>query len=218
MNEILLICEGENDRIFLHETIIKNLTIDSSQIKQYSTPDQFDLDLQNNRLRIISILEGGGYPNYIKLAVKYSKQFWNMTKFSSIGVIGDSDRGNIFTELNAYLTQLLNTPCKKHAINPQITVYDALQKIEITLRKARQIVIWTMQIPESLERQLTIILKIKHPKFKSEDNPHVFITNVSNGLKLTKEELIRTCVNLLKPEQWFNALVLGLKKNIRIPQ
>ncbi len=75
-----------------------------------------------------------------------------------------------------------------------------------------------MQIPESLERQLTKILKIKHPKFKSEDNPHVFITNVSNGLKLTKEELIRTCVNLLKPEQWFNALVLGLKKNIRIPQ
>lgn len=68
MNRIVLICEGENDRIFYHETIVEYLIPDPAQIKQYSTPDQFTLDLQNNRLRMISILEGGGYPNHLHLA------------------------------------------------------------------------------------------------------------------------------------------------------
>jgi len=217
LSRILLFCEGENDKIFLHEAIIQNLTIDQLQVQTYSTPNQFNSDLQSNRLRMISILEGGGYPNYIKLAVKLSRQFWNITTLFLIGLIGDSDRGHVFNELKSYLTQFLNTPCKTHAITPQITIDDALQMIQLTLRRGRQITIWTMQIPENLEQNLSKKLKISHREFRSEANPHELINKISHKLNISKEELIRRCVTLVGNEQWFIELVSGLREKILIP-
>jgi len=217
VTKILLICEGENDKFFLHETIIKNLSSDPSQIKQYAIPDQFNSDFQNDRLRMISILEGGGYPNFIRLAVRFSRQFWSNATLSLIGTIGDSDRGDIFKELSSYLTKLLNTPCKMHVIKPQIEINNISRRIQLTLRRGRQIILWTMQIPESLEKNLSKILKIAHPEFQSEANPHEVINKVSHKLNISKEELIRNCVNLVKDEQWFHELISGLKEKIQMP-
>lgn len=216
MDKIIIICEGENDKFFLHETIIERLNIDQSQIRQYATPIQFNSDFQNNRLRMISILEGGGYPNYIRLAVRLSRQFWNITILSLMGIIGDSDRGDVFGELKSYLTQFLNTPCKMHAIQADIEIDDTVHSIKITLRRGRQIIIWTKQIPESLEKNLSKILKIKHPQFQSETDPHEVINGVSQKLNVDKEELIRNCVTLVENEQWFHELVSILRERIQI--
>ncbi|MHA1649740.1 MAG: hypothetical protein ACTSYB_06075 [Candidatus Helarchaeota archaeon] len=120
MKKIIIFCEGKNDRFFIHEIIIKTLNFKPSQVKHYENQKSFILDARSDSLKRVSILEGGGYPNLIKLSVKLIRNFWYKSELKSVGIIGDSDRGDLYQKLVDYLTQYLNTPCKTHNISPHI--------------------------------------------------------------------------------------------------
>ncbi|MHA1263650.1 MAG: hypothetical protein ACTSRS_00290 [Candidatus Helarchaeota archaeon] len=214
MNKTIIFCEGKNDKLFIYNTIIRKLNFVPSQIKHYENPSSFIRDVRNNNLKKISILEGGGAPNYIKLAVKLTRQLWNEFELNSIGVIGDSDRGSVYNNLVRFLQQYLATECKKHNVDPQVDINDSEYKLLISFKKGRQISMWSIQIPNTLEANLAVIIKQRYPEFRSVDDPHNLLHEASKKKSLSKEEFIKQCLKIIENEPWFRNFILDLKRNI----
>lgn len=131
----------------------------------------------------------------------------------SIGVIGDLDSGPVFPRLIKYLNEYLRTQCKKHNVDPHLICSDSEKRVMMSLKGGRVIIIWTSEIPESLEKQISRVLKRKYRQVRSINNEDEVINTASKILRISKESVIRKSVSLLKNEKWFNDFCTALEGN-----
>lgn len=206
MNKTVLICEGYNDRIFLHETLTNRMTIDPIQVKTYSGLKSFTHDVRSGTQKNISVTAVDG-PISPKFPVRFVRQFWYIGTYQmSLGVISDLDRGEIYEKMVAYLNEYLNTKCKKHNINPELTYHDSEKKLRMCFESRRTITIWTFVVPENLEAQISMALKHKHPELKSIKDEDETIRAAITLLGTSRENIIRSSVSLLANEKWLTDL------------
>jgi hypothetical protein len=215
LSKVIIVCEGWNDRIFLQETITYKLSVSHKDIKAYSNKAALDMDIRRNNQAYISILEGNGFPNCVKIAVHSSRELWYLNIPQSIGIIADSNHHPVYNKMIDYLTSYLNTPCKTHNIKPQITRFDQQHTIVVDYGYLSKITMWTLEVPDNLEKQIANSLKRKYPntlnKYRKDDD---IIMAASRILKISKNDIIKKSVKLLENKKWFETFCLCLKKKI----
>jgi len=209
-----MLCEGQNDKVFLHETLTYKLNVDPTHIKTYQEARSLKRDIRSNRWKRISILETGGFPQLIKIAVRLTRQFWYLRTSLSMWVIADSDKGPVFNKLVEYMDEYLKTQCKRHNVNPQFIWCESKQKIIVSFRDERKIAIWVLEIPESLETKVSRALKSKYASLRSINTDDETIRAASNLLGINRKEVIRRSVRLLENERWFSDFCSKLERNI----
>jgi hypothetical protein len=208
-------CEGRNDRIFLCKTLTYKLSIAPKSIKSYSNIAALYIDIRGNNQADISILEGNGFPNCVKIAVHSSRELWYLNIPQSIGVIADSDHHPVYDKMINYLTRYLNTPCKLHNIKPQINRFDNQHTIVVDYGYLSKITMWTLEVPDNLEKQIANSLKRKYPnklnKYTKDDD---IIMAASRILKISKDDIIKKSVKLLENKKWFATFCSCLKDKV----
>ena len=123
-------------------------------MKYYKTPKLLINDMRNNNQKKISLLNGGGITGCIKLPTKLSRTFWGTNKDIEIGIITDGSNKTSFNKVEKYLTEYMNTKCKKHNVIPTISVDDKDNKVTISFNRRSDISFWVNSIPNSLEIQI----------------------------------------------------------------
>lgn len=212
----IVFCEGQNDRNFLHETITHRLAVNPIEVETYEKVRLLIRDIQSNRQKNILISEGGGFPKCIKIAVRFTRQFWWENTLLSVGVVADSDRGPVYNKFTKYLNEFLHTPCRKHNVCPQLTPSDSEQKLTIDFGHDRVIEMWILEIPENLEHQIAVIFKSKYPKLRSVNDNDEVIKLASSMLKISVEDVVRRAVRSLKNKNWFNKFCRRLGQNLSV--
>ena len=170
--------------------------------------------IRRNEQALILISEGNGFPGNTRVAVNLSRNFWYIGRKQTIGVIGDSNSGPVYSELARYLREYLQTPCKKHNVNPQLTFFDGEEKLTLSFGRRREITIWTLEIPLSLEIQISRVLKSNHARLRRYSDGDETIEAAQSMLGVVKEDIIRTSVGLLRSEVWFRRFCEKLRTNI----
>jgi hypothetical protein len=127
------VCEGKRDRIFLDETLRTKINVEPGKIKTFEEPRLLEKAIMYGEKAPVLVCEGKGFPGNTKVAVKLSCKFMRYMKQTSMGVVGDSDRGSVYDETTTYLTNYLGTHCRVHALKPQITKLDSDRKATISL-------------------------------------------------------------------------------------
>jgi len=199
----IIFCEGQNDRNFLHETITQKLAISPVEVKTYDNVRLLIKDIQSNMQNNILISEGGGFPKCIKIAVRFTRQFWWEKTLLSVGVVADSDRGPVYNKLTEYLSEFLQTPCRKHNVSPRLNRFDSDQKLTIDFGHEKTITMWTLEIPNNLEHCISLVLKSKYSELRSVNNDDEVIMAASSMLNISVENVVRRSVRLLKKKNWF---------------
>lgn len=206
LDNTVLLCEGYNDRIFLHEIITNKVGINSTQVKMYSRLKVFRQDVRSNSQKNISIIAVDG-PIRPKFPVRFVRQFWYIGTYRmSLGVITDLDRDEIYQKMVAYLDEYLNTQCKKHNIDPQLSYHNSERKLKMSFDSRRIITIWTFGVPCNLEEQISRALKGRHPRLKSTKGADETIRAAIDLVKTSRENIIRSSVGLLESKRWFSNL------------
>jgi hypothetical protein len=211
LRKTIVTVEGERDAIFLRE--ITYPLFQTASVQLYKKALLFYDDIRAGKQTDISILYGTGFPGCMELAVHLSRELWYIEDFHSIGVIADSDRGPVYQKLRAYLRNYLNTPCKKHSINPQITEHDPENLIEISFNQEHSIILWALEIQDSLEIQLARVLKNKYPTLKKCKSEDEVIDTACKKLK-PLSDLIKEAIKVWKEESWFKNLCKALKERV----
>jgi len=213
----IIVCEGKKDITFVEEIInYKKSLLNSMKIKSYSVASLLVDDIRLGKQADISILNGNGFPGCIEVAIHLSRQLWYIDDLYSIGVIADSDKGQVYQKTGKYLEDYLNTPCKKHNICPNIYRFNSEEIIKISFGNDHNIFLWTLEVPESLEIKMSKALKRKYPflrKIKTEDET---LAEARNKLNKTIEELVKLSVKLFKNEPWFTKFCGLLLKRIKM--
>jgi len=189
------------------------LAVSSEDVETYCKLELLGKAIVSNRQKRISIAEGNGFPYCIRAAVHLTRQLAYMNDLVSIGVVADSKSDHVYDRLRAVLTTYLETPCKKHNVNPEISCYPK-QRLTVSFRPGRNIIMWSLEIPESLEIQISRVLKKKHPKLRSIDSEDETMEVASRMFKTSKESIVRKSVGLLENESWFNDFCIRLRNNI----
>jgi len=199
----IIICEGKNDRNFLHGTITKILGINQNRVKSYSNIKFLIKDIRSNRDKCISISEGKGFPQCVKLAVRMQRQLWYKDNTLSVGIVTDSDIGSTYDVLKEYLTQYLSTPCKTHTTRIKINQDESEHKIEIIFERRSNINMWTLQVPENLEKQVSRVLITKYQQLKAYNDEDEIIKAASNILDISINKIICWSLDFFNEEAWF---------------
>ena len=207
MDKTVLICEGYNDTIFLHEILTNRVGINSSQVKTYSRLKSFTRDVRSSTQANISIIAVDG-PISPKFPVKFVRHFWYIEIYRmSLGVIKDLDRGGeIYEKMVEYLNAYLNTKCKKHNIDPALIYHDSERKLKMCFNGRRTVTIWTFGVPKSLEMQISDALKERYPQLKPINDEDETIRAAFDLLNTNRENLIRSSVGWLANKEWFKDL------------
>ncbi len=206
MNKTVLLCEGYNDAVFLHETITRRIAVTSEKVKIYPELRSFIRDVRGSIQFNISIVQLNG-PISPKFPIRFVRQFWYIGTYKmSLGLIKDLDRDEIYERMVAYLNEYLNTKCKKHNINPSITFYDSDKKLKMCFKGGRKVIIWTFGIPKSLEVQVSQALREKHQALNSIRDEDETIRAAIVLFKTNRESIIRSSVDLLSNKKWFARL------------
>jgi hypothetical protein len=213
LHKNIIIVEGENDRIFLHELVINRLKADPNEVAAYPEVREFERDVNNDSQKYLSIVEGGG-SEIVRGAIRIIRPFWYVPVQVSIGVVGDLDSGPVYAKLTSYLEKYLKTICKVHVFIPTLLRTDSKKRFILKLKKERVIPIWTFDIPNSLEIQIARSLKKKYSEIKKNCNEDETIKAACKLLKMTKEDILRSSVELLGNQKWLIDLKKHIKQNI----
>jgi hypothetical protein len=167
-------------------------------------PNAFSLsiDIMRQKQPKISIVEGNGFPGCARIAVHYGRELWYLNHPQSIGIIADADRHPVYEQMVRYLNEYLSTPCKLHCVKPRINRNDAQNILTIDYGDQPSIAMWTIEIPESLDIQISNLLKCKYPKLKKYHKNEI-ITATSKMLNISKEEVVRRSIEMFENKRWF---------------
>jgi hypothetical protein len=212
LHKTIIVVEGENDRTFFHELVRDASIVNPQDIATYSEIRFFERDFSNDDQKRLSIIEGGG-SNLTWSAIRIMRPFWYVDAQVSIGVIGDSDTGSVYEKLSEHLKSYLATPCKVHVFKPSLTLLDSEKRVEIRLKKEKVIPMWTFNVPDSLEIQISRSLKKKHPKLKKSLSEDETIENAAQLLGIGKKKIIENCLSLLRNEKWLSEAIAVIKEN-----
>jgi hypothetical protein len=199
------VCEGRRDRIFLEETLRTMTNAQNTIIKTFEEPKLLEKAIMYGEKAPVMICEGKGFPGNTKVAVRLSCKFMRYMRFS-MGVVGDSDRGSVYDETTTYLESYLGTPCKVHAMRPQIARFDADQKATITLDSKISVTIWAFEIPESLEIRICEKLRSNHRELTDCCGEREILNRAVEVLGTDEDGVIRRSVPLFHDAKWFNNL------------
>jgi len=211
----IIFCEGKRDMIFIKEVVNCILTL-NLPIKLYSKTSSLVNDIRLERQAEISLVNGKGFPGCIKVAIHFSRDLWYKEGLHNIGVIADSDKGPIYQRMVQYLIKYINTPCKSHVVHPEISKLNSRKTVNVSVGESHNILLWALEVPESLEIQMSRVLKRKYPslrKYKTEDE---ILAAACDKLNITSEELVKLCVRLFENKPWFERWCNSLVKRIRI--
>ena len=216
LSQIVIFGEGKNDIVFLHEVVTNRLNFNPSDVKIYHLFRSLEMDIRNQDQKPVSIVDGGGSFTP-KRVVRYSRKYWYETcATQSIGVMGDLDRGSIYAKVVGYFQEYLRTKCKEHNIHPTIATSNSSKELAISVNGTTIITIWTLEIPCSLEVQISCALKRNYPKVKSVESEDEVIDLVAQRLKISKDDVIRRSVSMVAQDQWFQELEKRLRGKLSI--
>lgn len=78
----------------------------------------------------------------------------------------------------------------------------------------RTVTLWTLEIPKSLEHQISLVLKSEHSGLRSASSNVIEVASCMLGCGV--EEVIRQSVRLLKDKRWFDNFCRKLQENLSI--
>lgn len=198
-------CEGKRDRIFVEETLRNRINLEPSKIKNFEEPRLLERAITFGERVPVLICDGNGFPGNTRVAVRLSCKFMRYAKSICMGVVGDSDRGSVYGETIAYLTSYLGTPCKAHAIHPQITKLDSDLKATISFDSSNRVTFWTFEVPNSLEARISEVLKSNYTELTDCCNEEEVLSRATEVLGTDEEGVVRRSVSLFQDETWFNS-------------
>jgi hypothetical protein len=210
LDKKIIFCEGKNDRIFLSEIMLSELHATSLDIGVYSDLGSLVSEVRKDRHRLVSIVEGGGW-KCAETTIRFTRHLWYKSDNFVVGVVGDLDRGTIYAKLSKYLRKYVRTKCTTHNVDPHPSFDDSKKEIILHLERDKTLRIWTSDVPNSLEIQISIVLKKKYPKLKQDLGEDETILAAANLLGTSRDEIIRRSVRLLKNENWCKDLQHKLK-------
>lgn len=210
MNKKLIFCEGKNDRIFLSEIMLSELHVASSDVGVYSDLDSLVAEVRKDKHGLVSIVEGGGW-KCAETTIRFTRHLWYKSDNFLVGVVGDLDRGTIYAKLSKYLRKYIRTKCTTHNVDPHPSFDDSKKEIILHLERDKILRIWTSDIPDSLEIQISKVLKRKYPKLEQDLGEDETILAAAKLLGTSKDEIIKRSVRLLKNENWYKDLQHKLK-------
>jgi hypothetical protein len=200
------VCEGKRDRIFLDETLKAKINLAPNKIKTFEEARLLEKAVMYGEKAPVLICEGKGFPGNTKVAVKLSCKFMRYFTRTSMGVIGDSDRGPVYNETTAYLTSYLGTHCRIHAMKPEINKLDLDLKAIISLDSKIRVTMWTFEVPDSLEKRVSNVLKLNYRELADCSDEDDVISRAAQILEISEDDVIRRAVSLLDSEPWFDEL------------
>lgn len=206
MKHLIIACEGKKDRIFFQEMILSKAPNRNIQLKTYPNETSLISDISARRQATVSVVEGNGFDGCITIAVHLSRNLWFVDSPQSIGVVADSDHGSVYEATVKYLEKYLNTPCKKHNINPTIVEDNDKSCVHIRHSDIVDIDLWTFEIFPTLDLNMSNSLKVKHEELKQYENEDEVIKIAGRLFYNSEEEAIKTTVGLLENEEWFGKL------------
>ncbi len=165
-----------------------------------------DSSEENSSRKVMEITQGHGVDVVIE----------NVGSSQSIGVVADSDHGSVYEAIVKYLDEYLNTPCKKHNIDPEICKDEDRSCVRIRHRDLVDIDLWTFEIPPTLDTQISNSLKRKYDELSQYENEDEIVRVAGELLKKSEEEVIRVTVKLLEDEKWFGGLCDALLSHLEI--
>lgn len=191
------------------------LSFDSIQVNAH--PNQLSLvtDIRRKKQANISIVEGNGFPGCVKVAVHLSRDLWYLNEPQSIGVIADSDCSPVYQRMVDYLMEYLNTPCKKHNVNPQLSRNDSKQRLTLSYGQDPTMIMWTLEIPKNLEVQIANSLKRRYPNLRQYHGADEIIKAACKMLQISEEDVVRRSIRLFENERWFKTWCRSLKERTR---
>lgn len=211
----ILICEGDNDTCFFHETLTNILMKSNEDIFCYDGPRKLENDIRQNRQKKISILRIGGYRGCIRFPIRFSRRFWAIDVPLKFGIIIDGPKKRAFNNIVKYLKEFMATPCKKHNVHPSLYCSDSKCKLTLSFEKRKDMSFWVQGIPNSLEIQIARVLKNKYPELRKYTNEYETIRGAQNMLRKSKEEIIRMSVQYFKGKKWFVDLCKEIENNLK---
>jgi len=209
----IIFCEGKTDSLFINYILTKYLGIEENNITITNFDDLVKF-LRISKLKKYIICESGGFDNLRKKFPRFLRQILTERSVETIGLITDSDRGDLNEILKKIIQQYLNTPCKLHNINPRLEFYG--NKIIIRVNKYPSKEIWTVQIPENLETQIVNVIRRRGFKFEAMMDIHEVISLYCNEKGIDINELILECLDEFKTMIWCIKVIKIMKKNIMV--
>jgi hypothetical protein len=206
-----VIGEGKHDSVFLHEVIVSNLQFSVEYVCHYEKPSIFQRDMANGRQKRISVTCDNGYELPLTVC-KLVEDFWYCQDQDCLLVVGDTDRGKIYNKLAHRMDIYINGRRPKPYVNPILTLRPEEEKLTIGLRKGRIVTVWTADVPDSLEIQISKILKANYKWIPKKLNEDQTMELASKKLGISMEQLIRQSVGPLSNLTWFKHLCEKMKK------
>lgn len=204
MDKAVLLCEGYNDRTFLHETLTNTIGLNPEEVVIYPYVSDFTKALRSNYWKNNSIVSLNSNISP-KFPIKYFRDFWYLSFYQlSIGIVSDLDRGDLFKPILDYLQKSLKSSRAYHNVKPKLYYNKSKKKIKLDINSRKTIILWTLGIPPSLEKQIEAALKLKHEELRSivgEDE------TIRAAIKIygDREQVIRSSVGLLARKGWFRS-------------